>query len=111
MKTHNLYGYRVIWSEEDQEYVGLCAELPSFSFLDKNQEKAFSGIRNLVHETLVDMQKNEEKIPVPLSTKRFTGKFIVRIPPEIHRKLALEASEFKISLNRYVSAKLATGSV
>lgn len=107
MKTHDLYGYRVIWSEEDQEYVGLCGEFPSLSFLDKNQEKAFSGIRTLVRETVLDMEKNQEPIPEPLSTKRFTGKFMVRIPPELHRKLAMEANESKISLNRYVSAQLA----
>ncbi len=28
------YAYRVIWSEEDQEFVGLCAEFPSLSWLD-----------------------------------------------------------------------------
>ena len=108
MKTHDLYSYRVIWSEEDQEYVGLCAELPSFSFLEKNQEKAFAGIRDLVRDTLIDMQENHERIPEPISTQRFSGKFMVRIPPDIHRKLALEASEAQISLNRYVSAKLAS---
>ena len=109
MNTHNLYSYRVIWSEEDQEYIGLCAEFPSLSFLDKNQEKAFAGIRALIKDTLLDMQENQEPIPEPLSTKRFTGKFMVRIPPDLHRKLAMEASESKISLNRYVSAQLASG--
>src|SRR3989338_6053019 len=108
MKTQDLYSYRVIWSEEDQEYIGLCAEFPSFSFLDKNQEKAFLGIRHLVREALRDMAESREKIPEPISTKRFTGKFMVRIPPEVHRKLALEASEAQISLNRYVSARLAS---
>jgi len=27
------YTYRVTWSEEDAEYVGLCAEFPSLSWL------------------------------------------------------------------------------
>jgi predicted HicB family RNase H-like nuclease len=35
-----------------------------------------------------------------------SGKFMERIPPEIHRKLAIEAEEGGISLNRLVSAKL-----
>jgi predicted RNase H-like HicB family nuclease len=25
------YTYRITWSEDDQEYVGLCAEFPSLS--------------------------------------------------------------------------------
>jgi hypothetical protein len=33
MKTlpNDHYSYRVIWSEEDKEYVGLCAEFPTLS--------------------------------------------------------------------------------
>ena len=29
-----LYTYRVLWSEEDAEFVGLCAEFPSLSWLE-----------------------------------------------------------------------------
>ena len=38
--------------------------------------------------------------------QNFSRKSDVRIPPEIHRKLAIEAEEEGISLNRLVSAKL-----
>ncbi|MGV7292077.1 antitoxin HicB, partial [Mycobacterium kansasii] len=30
------YTYRVEWSPEDGEWVGLCAEFPSLSWLDQN---------------------------------------------------------------------------
>lgn len=104
---HNKYSYRVIWSEEDGEYVGLVAELPSLSWLSKSQEDAFNGIRKLTKETIKDMEKNHEPIPEPLALKKFSGRFVVRVPPEIHRKLALAAQESHVSLNRYVSARLA----
>ncbi|WP_442944802.1 toxin-antitoxin system HicB family antitoxin [Nostoc sp.] len=42
-----------------------------------------------------------------MSEKNYSGKFVVRIPPEHHRRLAIEAAEQKVSLNRYVSLKLA----
>ena len=42
------YAYRVLWSEEDEEFVGLCSEFGSLSHLDDTPEKAFSGIRKLV---------------------------------------------------------------
>ena len=54
------------------------------------------------------MEANGEFIPEPLSEKEYSGKFQVRIPPELHRKLAIEAAEAKVSLNRYVSNKLAS---
>ena len=104
---HEKYTYRIIWSEEDQEYVGLCAELPSLSWLSKSQTKAFEGIRKLAATVVSDMEQSGESIPEPIATRNYSGKFIVRIPPELHRRLVIEAIEAHISLNRYVSAKLA----
>lgn len=106
-KEIDRYTYRVTWSEEDGEYVGLCAEFPSASWLEKNPEKALAGIRKLVRDSLKDMAKNNEPIPEPLSTRKFSGKFMVRVPPETHRMLAIQAAESGVSLNRLVSSKLA----
>lgn len=101
------YSYRVIWSEEDEEYVGLCSELPSLSWLDTSPEKALAGIQKTVKSVVADMEKLEEKVPQPISERKYSGKFQVRIPPESHRHLALEAAEQGVSLNRIVSARLA----
>jgi predicted HicB family RNase H-like nuclease len=107
MKTMlDFYTYRVTWSEEDQEFVGLCAEFPSLSWLAKKPETALKGIRKVVEDTLIDMQQTGEKIPEPIATKKFSGRFMVRIPPEIHRELSIKAAESGVSLNRFVSAKL-----
>ena len=104
---NELYTYRVTWSEEDKEYIGLCAEFPSLSWLSDTQEKALQGIVNLVSEVILDMESNHETIPQPLSVKHYSGSLMVRIPSDIHRKLAIQAAESRVSLNRYISAKLA----
>lgn len=49
------FTYRVTWSEEDGEYVGLCIEFPSLSWLAETPEDALQGIRQLVSELLSDM--------------------------------------------------------
>jgi len=100
------YTYRVTWSADDQEYVGLCAEFPSLSWLSSSPEAALKGIRRIVGEVVDDMQAEGESAPEPISLKKYSGKFIVRIPPEIHRDLALQAAESGVSLNRLASAKL-----
>ena len=105
-KEIDRYTYRVTWSEEDQEHVGLCIEFPSLSWLAENPEKALKGIRQLVRECVSDMNENGEEIPEPLSSKNYSGKFMVRVPPETHRMLAIEAAESGVSLNRLVSSKL-----
>lgn len=107
MLKNDHYTYRVIWSEEDQEYVGLCTEFPSLSWLDETQEEALQGIRQLVSEVIEDMKKNNEDIPEPFSTRKFSGKFIVRVPPELHRRIAEEAAEEGVSINRLVTSRLA----
>ena len=100
------FTYRVTWSEEDKEYVGLCAEFPSLSWLDESPESALKGIRNIVADVIKDMKKNSEPVPEAIASRRYTGKFIVRVTPDVHKKLAIEAAESGVSLNRVVSAKL-----
>ncbi|MGB5578252.1 MAG: toxin-antitoxin system HicB family antitoxin [Woeseiaceae bacterium] len=100
------YTYRVTWSEEDREYVGLCAEFPSLSWLESSQEKALAGVRKLVKDTVTDLKKNKEAVPEPLSMHSYSGKFMVRVPPEVHRALAIKAAESGVSLNRLISSKL-----
>jgi len=101
------YTYRVTWSPEDGEYVGLCAEFPSLSWLAKTQEGALKGIRKMVGEAVADMGSAGEVVPVPLAEKHYSGEFRVSIPPEVHRALAMQAAEQGVSLNRLASAKLA----
>ena len=100
------YTYRVTWSEDDQEYVGLCIEFPSLSWLAKSPEAALHGIRKTVDEAITDMRSHGETPPTPLSGRNFSGKFVVRLPPEVHRDLAMKAAEAGVSLNRLISSKL-----
>jgi len=53
------------------------------------------------------MIEQGEPVPEPLAEKRYSGEFRVRIPPEQHRSLAMQAAEQGVSLNRLVSMKLA----
>lgn len=100
------YSYRVTWDEESEEYVALCAEFPSLSWLASTPEAALTGLRELVAEVVDDLQANGEAIPVPIAAKHYSGRFMVRVPPKLHRRLALEAAEAGISLNRLASDKL-----
>jgi predicted HicB family RNase H-like nuclease len=101
------YTYRITWSEDDREFVGLCLEFPSLSWLAKNPEAALKGIRRVVKEAVQEMESHGESSPSPISGRSYSGKFIVRIPPEVHRALAIKAAEQGISLNRFISARLA----
>lgn len=100
------YTYRVSWSPDDEEFVATCAEFPSLSWLDADDVEALRGIKQLIRDTIADMQASNEPIPEPIAERKFSGNFQVRVPPELHRRLVLEAAESRVSLNRYVSHKL-----
>lgn len=107
MNAHH-YAYRVIWSSEDSEFVGLCAELPSLSWLASSQSEALAGIVKVATDAVADMQAHGEHVPEPISERQYSGKFQVRIPPERHRQLAIQAAEAGVSLNRLISDRLAS---
>ncbi len=100
------YTYRVTWSEDDNEYVGLCTEFPSLSWLARTPEAALRGVRRLVTDVIQDLRDNSEDIPEPISSRKYSGKFMVRVPPDVHRNLAIQAAESGVSLNRLASLKL-----
>jgi predicted HicB family RNase H-like nuclease len=106
MLKNDRYTYRITWSADDEEYVGLCVEFPSLSWLAPEPDRALQGIRQLVADVVADMALNKKPIPEPISTHKFSGRFLVRIPPELHRQLFIEAVEAGVSLNRLASDKL-----
>ena len=105
MRDH--YTYRVTWSAEDEEHLGLCAEFPSLSWLAPTPDEALSGIRELVADCVDDMRESGEEPPQPFADRNYSGKFMIRVPPETHRALAIRAAEEGVSMNRLVGARLA----
>ncbi|MGH3546291.1 MAG: type II toxin-antitoxin system HicB family antitoxin [Mycobacteriales bacterium] len=102
------YTYRVTWSSEDAEYAAQCLELPSVSWLAVTKEDALAGLERIVREAVNDMNESGEQVPTPFADHHYSGKFNVRIPESLHRRLATEAAEQGVSLNRLVSNRLAT---
>jgi len=54
-----------------------------------------------------DMQETGEPVPVPLSEKQYSGRFMVHVPLLVHRAMVTEVAEQGVSINRLESAKLA----
>lgn len=100
------YSYRILWSSEDGAYVATVTEFPSLSWVADSQLEALSGIVNVVAETLIDMEAEGEQPPIPFGSRRFSGKFALRLPQEVHRQLAIEAAEQKVSINQLILARL-----
>ncbi|KAF5291002.1 hypothetical protein FQR65_LT20535 [Abscondita terminalis] len=98
--------FGVLWSEDDAAFIGTVAEFPSLSWVAETFVEALKGIEKLVEAVLIDMSEENESIPEPFGSRRFSGKFLVRIPPEAHRQLAIAAAQQKVSLNRLAANRL-----
>ena len=55
-----MFNYRVLYSNEDQEFVGLCEQFPRLSWLEPTAAAALAGIEALVAEVVSDMRSNNE---------------------------------------------------
>jgi predicted HicB family RNase H-like nuclease len=77
------------------------------SWLEPESGAAVNGLVRVVAEEIERRLQSGEEVPEPLATKKFSGRFGVRITPELHRRLATESAEQKVSMNRLVSDKLA----
>ena len=106
MTSADHYTYRVRFSVEDGEHVATVAEFPSLSWLAASAADAFAGILTLVSDVIRDLQLSGESVPIPFGEREYSGKFQVRIPPEAHRDLAIEAAEQNVSLNRLAAKRL-----
>ena len=100
------YTFRVIWSAEDQEFVGLCAEFPSLSYLDQDQIVALKGVTGLVKDLVNTLESEQEQVPVSLSVRSYSGSLEIQITPELHRSLAIAAAEQNVDLNQLISDRL-----
>jgi predicted HicB family RNase H-like nuclease len=101
-----LYNYSVRWSEEDGVFVGRVAEFPSLAAHGPTLEAALREIKFVVSDVIADLAESGEPIPEPFSKRRFSGKFVVRVPEALHRELAIRASGEGVSLNQLVNSKL-----
>lgn len=54
------YSYRIFWSDDDGEFVALCTEFSSLSYLDKTPQTALAGLIDTINGVLKDKIENRE---------------------------------------------------
>lgn len=101
------YSYRVTWSAEDGEFVATCDEFPSLSWLDADAAEALRRLKEVVSEAVADLRASGRHPPPPLAER---DEIVLRLDPEVRRRLAAEAAEARTSLDRYVAGKLQAAS-
>ena len=96
----------VKWSDEDKCYVGTCPGLFFGGCHGQDEVAVYKELCEVVDEVIENMIKGKEKFPEP-TAKEYSGKFLVRVKPEIHQRAVLAAAERHQSLNAFVGEALA----
>jgi len=100
------YTYRIEWSQEDGIFVARCVEFPGLGAHGHSQEEALRQIKAAVAEALKWLRDEKRIPPESLGAKKFRGHLTLRVPPEVHRELAIKAAEEKVSINQLILSKI-----
>ena len=96
----------VEWSEEDKCYIGTSPGLFDGGVHGKDESAVFTELCSVVENTISLLKKNGRYLPTRTSNKKFSGNIALRIPPELHKALALRAMQFGESVNKFIRKKL-----
>jgi len=91
----------VEWSDEDQCFVGQCPELFGGGVHGQEESKVYADLCEAVEEWIEIINQDGTPLPEPLNAKKFSGKFVLRLEPALHRRLAAKAIAAGESLNSY----------
>ncbi len=93
----------VEWSDEDQVFIGRCPDLFLGGVHGTDEAKVYTELCEVVEEWIEMLDKGGEELPKPLrDQKEFSGKFVLRVDPALHRRLAAKAIRAGESLNAFL---------
>lgn len=101
MKLSDTYLKVVEWSEEDNCYVGRCPGLMLGGVHGLDEVNVYQELCEAVEEWIQIHEKEEIPLPPATAGKQYSGKFILRVSPELHERLAIKALLESDSLNSY----------
>ena len=96
----------VEWSDEDRCFIGRCPGVFAGGVHGHDEASVYKELCETVEEWIELLDKNGSDLPTPLAGKKFSGRFVVRIEPALHRRLAAKAQAAGGSLNSYCAQAL-----
>jgi len=101
------YAKFVEWSDEDKCFIGRCPELFGGGVHGNDEARVYKELCETVEEWIELLHKDGARLPEPLAGKKFSGKFVLRVEPALHRRIAAKALAAGESLNSYCVKTLA----
>jgi predicted RNase H-like HicB family nuclease len=96
----------VEWSEEDGCFVGSAPPLIGPCCHGRDEARVYAELCRIVEEWIGVLEGDGQDLPEPLGAKKFSGRFVLRVDPALHRRLAARALAAGESLNSYCTKRL-----
>jgi predicted HicB family RNase H-like nuclease len=96
----------VEWSEADECFVGSAPPLIGPCCHGSDEAKVYTELCQIVKEWIRILEEDGQPLPEPTAAKKYSGKFVLRVDPAMHRKLALKAQAEGESLNSFCAKAL-----
>ena len=88
-------------------YVAKVVELPNLIMTGETREEALKDLEAVKKEWIQTYLELGNKMPIPLVSRKYSGKIIVRMPPTLHEVLTKLAENEGVSFNQYMISTLA----
>ncbi len=97
----------VEWSDADGCFVGSAPPIIGPCCHGKTEAEVMAQLSIIVEEWIEIMLREGHPLPPGTAGKKYSGQFVVRVAPELHKKASLKALARGESLNQFVAAALA----
>jgi predicted HicB family RNase H-like nuclease len=101
MKPADNYLKLVEWSEEDDCYIGTCPGLMYGGIHGDNEARVYEELCQAVSEAIELYQADGKPLPPATANKKYSGRFVLRVGPELHKEVSIRAARVGESLNSY----------
>ena len=83
------FEYRIVvrYSEEDEGYIAVVPELRGCSASGETEQGAIKAVKEAASVWLETAKANNIEIPVPLDKQPVSGRYALRMPPDLYREL------------------------
>jgi antitoxin HicB len=103
----SLYYRRTLYRDDDGDYIAEVEGLPGCVADGPTPAEALDNLGQAMRSWIGSRIEAGLEIYEPSPTEHFSGKLLVRLPKDLHRKLTEQSRAEAVSLNQYLVSRLA----
>ena len=92
--------------ESGEYYVARVLELDGLIGTGDTYSEAYEDVILAMESYIETKLENGFRVPMPLDSNEYSGKFVIRLPKTLHKLISKKAKEEGVSLNQYALYKL-----